>query len=48
LKHASICGLGQILPAPIESVLRHFQAEVDEHLIHHHCRAGICFNGGKL
>ncbi len=45
LKQASICGLGQILPAPVESVLKHFSKEVEEHLVHRQCRAGICFAG---
>ena len=27
----SICGLGQIVPAPIQSVLKHFRDEVDAH-----------------
>ncbi len=45
LKHASICGLGQILPVPLESVLRHFPDVVNEHLLDHHCRAGVCFQG---
>lgn len=47
LKQASICGLGQILPAPVESVLKHFSNEVEEHLVGRHCRAGICFSGGR-
>jgi NADH:ubiquinone oxidoreductase subunit F (NADH-binding)/NADH:ubiquinone oxidoreductase subunit E len=47
MKFASICGLGQILPAPIQSVLLHFKEEVNEHLDHRHCRAGVCFHGGQ-
>jgi NADH:ubiquinone oxidoreductase subunit F (NADH-binding)/NADH:ubiquinone oxidoreductase subunit E len=47
MKFASICGLGQILPAPIQSVLLHFKEEVNEHLDHCHCRAGVCFHGGQ-
>jgi ferredoxin len=43
LRRTSICGLGQILPAPIESVFRHFRAEVDEHILHRRCPAGVCF-----
>lgn len=46
LRQTSICGLGQILPAPIQSVLKHFRAEVDEHLQHRRCPAGVCFGGG--
>src|SRR5207249_9495742 len=32
LKQTSICGLGQIVPAPIESVLKHFAQDVEEHI----------------
>jgi NADH:ubiquinone oxidoreductase subunit F (NADH-binding) len=39
----SICGLGQIAPAPIQSVLRHFRAEVDAHVLQGQCPSGICF-----
>lgn len=39
----SICGLGQIVPAPIQSVLKHFRSEVDEHVLHGKCPSGICF-----
>jgi hypothetical protein len=38
----SICGLGQIVPAPIQSVLKHFRAEVDAHVLKGHCPSGIC------
>jgi NADH:ubiquinone oxidoreductase subunit F (NADH-binding) len=47
LKQASLCGLGQILPAPIESVLKHFLPEVEDHLLNNHCSAGVCFQGAK-
>src|SRR6266567_3191671 len=39
----SICGLGQIVPAPIQSVLKHFRAEVDAHVLQSKCPSGICF-----
>jgi NADH:ubiquinone oxidoreductase subunit F (NADH-binding)/NADH:ubiquinone oxidoreductase subunit E len=39
----SICGLGQIVPAPMQSVLQHFRAEVDAHVLHGKCPSGICF-----
>ncbi len=42
MRTASICGLGQIAPAPIASVLAHFRGEVDEHLLRRHCPAGVC------
>jgi NADH:ubiquinone oxidoreductase subunit F (NADH-binding)/NADH:ubiquinone oxidoreductase subunit E len=41
---ASICGLGQIVPAPIQSVLKYFRAEVDAHALQAHCPSGICFS----
>jgi NADH:ubiquinone oxidoreductase subunit F (NADH-binding)/NADH:ubiquinone oxidoreductase subunit E len=40
---ASICGLGQIVPAPIQSVLKHFRADVDAHVLRGECPSGICF-----
>jgi len=43
LKTSSICGLGQILPAPIQSVIQHFRPEVDEHILNRRCPAGVCF-----
>jgi NADH-quinone oxidoreductase subunit F len=42
----SICGLGQIVPAPIESVIKHFRPEIDEHILNKTCPAGVCFRGG--
>jgi len=48
LRLTSICGLGQILPKPIESVLRHFRDEVDQHILHGRCPAGVCTRGGTL
>jgi len=44
MMQASICGLGQIVPAPIESVLKHFPGVVEEHTVNHRCPGGICFN----
>jgi len=43
MKMASICGLGQIVPAPIQSVLTHFRDDVNEHLVNKRCPAGVCF-----
>ena len=40
----SICGLGQTVPAPIQSVLKHFRAEVDAHVLKGQCPSGICFS----
>jgi formate dehydrogenase/NADH-quinone oxidoreductase subunit F len=42
MAQASICGLGQIAPAPIQSVLKHFRAEVDAHALGGECPSGIC------
>ena len=39
----SICGLGQVVPSPMQSVLKYFRAEVDEHLTKKTCPAGVCF-----
>jgi len=39
----SICGLGQIVPAPVQSVLKHFREEVDAHVLKGICPSGICF-----
>ena len=40
----SICGLGQVVPAPIGSVLKHFRDEVEAHITRHECPSGICFS----
>jgi NADH:ubiquinone oxidoreductase subunit F (NADH-binding) len=42
LMQASICGLGQVVPMPIRSVLTHFREEVDAHLLRRTCPAGVC------
>lgn len=42
LKLTSICGLGQVVPAPIASVLKHFKEEMDSHLSQRICPAGVC------
>jgi len=39
----SICGLGQIVPGPVQSVLKHFREEVDAHVLKGKCPSGICF-----
>jgi NADH:ubiquinone oxidoreductase subunit F (NADH-binding) len=43
LKLTSICGLGQVVPVPIASVLKHFREMIDEHLTNRRCPAGVCF-----
>ena len=47
LRQTSICGLGQFLPAPLQSVLKHFRPDVDQHLLNRRCPAGICFGGAQ-
>jgi NADH:ubiquinone oxidoreductase subunit F (NADH-binding)/NADH:ubiquinone oxidoreductase subunit E len=47
LRLTSICGLGQVVPAPISSVLKHFREEVDAHLSRRECPSGICFTADK-
>jgi NADH:ubiquinone oxidoreductase subunit F (NADH-binding)/NADH:ubiquinone oxidoreductase subunit E len=44
----SICGLGQIVPAPIQSVLKHFRAEIDAHVLRGQCPSSICFSAAKM
>jgi NADH:ubiquinone oxidoreductase subunit F (NADH-binding) len=41
LTYASLCGLGQMAPNPVRALLRHFPAQVDEHL-KGHCSVGTC------
>jgi NADH:ubiquinone oxidoreductase subunit F (NADH-binding) len=46
LRLTSICGLGQVVPVPIASVLKHFAEEVEMHVRDRRCPAGVCFTGG--
>jgi NADH:ubiquinone oxidoreductase subunit F (NADH-binding)/NADH:ubiquinone oxidoreductase subunit E len=43
MRQASICGLGQVVPVPIASVMKHFPGTVEEHVVHRRCPGGICF-----
>ena len=43
MRQASICGLGQVVPVPIASVMKHFPGIVEEHVVQRHCPGGICF-----
>ena len=43
LRLTSICGLGQVVPVPIASVLKHFGDEVNAHVLERRCPAGVCF-----
>ncbi|MGH9774584.1 MAG: NAD(P)H-dependent oxidoreductase subunit E [Candidatus Acidiferrales bacterium] len=45
MRLTSICGLGQVVPAPIASVLKHFPEEVEAHLKEKRCPGGVCFQG---
>jgi NADH:ubiquinone oxidoreductase subunit F (NADH-binding)/NADH:ubiquinone oxidoreductase subunit E len=45
MRMTSICGLGQIVHAPIASVLKHFPKVIEDHLERRHCSAGVCFRG---
>lgn len=42
LRLTSICGLGQVVPAPIASVLKYFREEVGAHISRRECPSGIC------
>ena len=46
LRLTSICGLGQVVPAPIQSVLTHFRTEVDAHISAGSCPARVCATVG--
>jgi formate dehydrogenase beta subunit len=39
----SICGLGQVVPVPIQTVLKHFPTVIEDHLVRRRCPAGVCF-----
>jgi NADP-reducing hydrogenase subunit HndC len=39
----SICGLGQVVCSPIESALKYFRHEIEEHLMYKKCPSGVCF-----
>jgi NADH:ubiquinone oxidoreductase subunit F (NADH-binding)/NADH:ubiquinone oxidoreductase subunit E len=43
MKLTSICGLGQVVPVPIASVMKHFPHVVEEHISERRCSAGVCF-----
>jgi NADH:ubiquinone oxidoreductase subunit F (NADH-binding)/NADH:ubiquinone oxidoreductase subunit E len=42
LRLTSICGLGQVVPAPIASVLTHFRDEAEAHFLRRECPTGVC------
>jgi NADH:ubiquinone oxidoreductase subunit F (NADH-binding) len=47
MRLTSICGLGQIVPAPLTTVLKHFPAMIESHLKKKQCPAGVCFQPGQ-
>jgi NADH-quinone oxidoreductase subunit F len=44
IRETALCGLGQTAANPVLSTIRYFREEYDEHIRHHHCRAGVCSN----
>jgi len=42
MQQISNCGLGQAAPVPVLDILKYFRAEVEEHILSHHCPTGIC------
>jgi len=42
IRDASLCGLGQSLPNPVLSSLRHFRDEYEAHINEQRCPAGVC------
>lgn len=42
MEQTSICGLGQFVPYPITTALKHFREEIDAHVLHRKCPAGVC------
>ena len=42
IKNASVCGLGQTAPNPVESTIRFFRHEYVDHIKNKHCEAGEC------
>lgn len=42
VKDASLCGLGQTLPNPVLSSLRHFRSEYETHIREKKCPAKVC------
>lgn len=42
LQITSICGLGQFVPQPVQTVLKHFPDEIRAHVTEKRCPAGVC------
>ena len=47
LRLTSICGLGQVVPVPLASVMKHFAEEVEAHVRDRVCPAGVCFSASR-
>lgn len=45
MRMTSICGLGQIVHAPVASIQKHFPEVIDAHLNAKKCPGGVCFRG---
>ncbi len=45
MEQTSICGLGQFVPYPITTALKHFREEVEAHVRNKVCPAGVCSMG---
>ena len=43
MQSASLCGLGQIAPVPVLSVIKHFPEQIKEHLEQRRCVGDVCF-----
>ncbi len=42
IKEASLCGLGQTAPNPVQTTLRYYRHEYEAHIRDHKCPAGSC------
>ena len=42
MEQTSICGLGQFVPYPITTALKHFREEIEAHIVHRNCPTGVC------
>lgn len=47
MRLTSICGLGQVVHAPLASVIRHFPSVIDDHLKARRCPGGVCLQGQR-
>ncbi|UCF89786.1 MAG: 4Fe-4S binding protein, partial [Desulfobacterales bacterium] len=42
VQKGSLCGLGQTAPNPVQSTLRYFRNEYENHVLNRKCSAGVC------